>query len=138
MELFHRKAIQEKHQQRLCNSAETHFNSSSEESNYFSFQLYRFDKLVIKVVFLLYLGFIWVFSPALVSILALFVPYLSKFCICCSETFATAPSLGSLCFFVSLLIILNMFCMPFYYYHHWQEKINAPGTVHSSTLNHYH
>ena len=97
-------------------------------------QIYRLDKLVIKVVFLLYLGFIWVCWTALVTILAFFVPYLLNFCYCRSAKFGTAPSAASLHFFVSLLIILNMFCMLFCCYHYWMGKRSTPGLVHSSKL----
>ena len=61
-------------------------------------QIYRFEKLVIKVVFLLYLGFIWVCWTALATILAFFAPYLLNFCYHRSAIFARAPSLASLRF----------------------------------------
>ena len=80
----------------------------------YCFQIWRLDKLVIKVFFfLLYLEFIWVCWTALVAILAFFVPYLLNFCYFHSAVFATAPSFTSLRFLVSLLIISNMFCMLF-------------------------
>ena len=100
--------ISEKHLQRPCNSTDTHWNSSNQdifwftpiilwESNNFTmlifkihvfifyfisccFQIYRLNILVIsKVVFLLYLGFIWVCWTALASILVFCVPYLLNF-----------------------------------------------------------
>ena len=56
------------------------------------------DNLVIKFVFLLCLGFIWVCWTAVATILAFFAPYLLNFYHCRSAIFATTPFLGSLRF----------------------------------------
>ena len=127
-ELFYWKVMQEKHLQRPCNSAETQWNSCNKdifwwippilwESNYFNMliftnpyfilflephvvysDIYWFHKLIIKVAFLFYLGFAWVYWTAPASILIFFVPYLLNFCYCRSVIFATAISFASLCF----------------------------------------
>ena len=81
-------------------------------SNYFL--LYSLNKLLIKVAFLLYLGFIWVCWTAVISILAFFVSYLLNFCYCPSTIFVMTPSLVSLHFVVSLFKISNLFCSLFY------------------------
>ena len=51
-----------------------------------------------------------------------------------SAIFVAAPSLSSLCFFLSLLISLSMFCTLFYCCFPSSAKVNVPGSVHSSNL----
>ena len=96
--------------------------------NFMLFPGIKLDKLVIKVISFLYLGFISVCRATLATILAFFVPYLLKFCYCHSVIFATAPSLTSLRF--SRLCIL---CCSIATITEW-AKINVPSSVHSSKL----
>ena len=97
------------------------------------FQIYRLDKRLIDVVFLLYLSFIWVWWTALASILAFFCSFLIKllllsFCNICYDTFLGWPA-----FFVSIQnfkhVLYAVLLLPSLI-----GKINSSGLVHSSKV----